>query len=142
MTTLRQEVRRRRLKRLLAQGATPTEIATRLDCSRSTVYRDFEALQEDLDDLKAGNIDAFLRSLLATFETVNEELWRLYHQTDRERIKLKVLREIRATHKAEVDLYQRMGVFDQAAEEFHMSGDDGVAVEFIVKQYDSDHEHV
>jgi len=133
------EVRRKKVKRLLAQGAGPSEIAERLDCSRSTVYRDLDAIEDEVAALKSGDIDEFLRDLKASFETVNSELWSLYFQTEQEQIKLGTLKEITSTQSEMIQVLQRVGVLDKVADELKLKGDgDDGAIEFVVEEYDPD----
>jgi len=138
MPTHEMEVRRKKVKRLLAQGAGPAEIAKRLDCSRSTVYRDLDAIEEEVETLQRGKITEFLRDLLATFETVNTELWGLYHQNEQPSLKLGALAEVTRTNVKMVDVLQQVGALDRAAEELHVTSDGSPAIEFIVEECDSD----
>lgn len=130
------EIRRQKVKRLLAQGASPTEMAERLDCSRSTVYRDIEAIEDEVKELKGGDIDEFLRDLKANFETINRELWTMVYQTEHENVKLGALKEARRTQGDMVDVLQKVGVLEKVADEIQLSGSDGDAIEFVVEEYD------
>jgi predicted DNA-binding protein (UPF0251 family) len=115
------EVRRRKVKRLLAQGVPPTEIAERLEFSRQTVCRDLDAIEEEVAALMRGDIDSLLRNLVATFDTVNTELWRVYHDADTDQTKLKALRYLKQTELSQVDVLQRVGVLNQTPDEIRVT---------------------
>jgi DNA-binding transcriptional ArsR family regulator len=124
MVSHKVEIRRRKVKRLLAQGAPPTEIAERLESSRQTVARDLDAIEEEVAALKQGDIDSLLRDLVVTFETVNTELWRVYHDADADQTKLKALRYLKQTKRSQADVLQQVGILDRATEEVRVTGAD------------------
>jgi DNA-binding transcriptional ArsR family regulator len=140
MTSREVEARRKKVKRLIAQGAPPSEIAVRLDVSQRTVARDLDALEQEVQALKQGDVDAVLRDLLATFETLNTELWGLYHEAASKQVRYKALTEVRRTKTEMVSMYQTLGVLDRAADELRVSGETGPPIEFVVEAFDRDAE--
>ena len=90
--------------------------------------------------LKQGDVDAVLRDLLATFETLNTELWGLYHEAASKQVQYKALTEVRRTKTEMVSVYQTLGVLDRAADEFRVSGETGPPIEFVVEAFDRDAE--
>ena len=134
MTTQEMERRRKKVKRLLAQGAGPAEIAQRLSCSRSTVYRDLDAIEEEMADLERGDISDFLRDLKCNFESVNTELWSLYHQhPENPSLQLGALKQIVKNQSEMIDVLQKVGVLDRAADELHVTNEGDPSIQFVVE---------
>lgn len=133
------EIRRTKVKRLIAQGAGPTEMARRLDVSRQTIYRDIEAIEDEIEEMKGGDIDDFLLELKSNFETVNNELWTLAHSTEHENVKLGAFKQIVKANSEMVDVLQKVGVLDKVAEQLELTGAEGeAAIAFVVNEYRDD----
>lgn len=130
------QVRRKRVKRLIAQGANPTEMAERLDVSRSTIYRDIDSVKDEISELEEGEINEFLMRLKANFETVNSELWQMAYNTEQENIRLGSFKQIVKTNAEMVDVLQKTGILDKAAEELRVSGEAGI--QFVVQEFPSE----
>lgn len=141
------EIRRRKVRRMLARGAGPSEIAAQLDWSRSTINRDIDAIREeireDLTKLQEGKVEEFLQHLVANYETINEELWTKYSQTDHENIELGALKTLIQLQSEKVDVLQKMGILERVAEMLEVDVTGTGEFNFNIMQVDlEDHENL
>lgn len=132
------ERRRGRVRRLLAKGADTGEIAARLDVSKRTIQRDVSALEDDLRDIQQGDADRFLTTLDATYQTLRDECWTIYHQNrdGNDAVALGALKELRRVTDSHAERLAELGVFPDAPDRVEFGVDEGgAAMSFEVYDY-------
>lgn len=115
-------------------------MAERLDVSVRTIRRDLDAIQDDIDAMTQGDLDDLLLDIHSQHEAIREELWQSYHlckQNNNPSAGLGCLRELRKAQQSYVDVLQKTGVLDAAAQRVELSGSDGGPLEFTVLDFDS-----
>jgi len=102
------EERKRQVWNLVLQGYTQQQIAEKFNVSLKTISRDFHELKKEsaewMETLPKGQIQMYHKSNFEVFEKVNMELWKLYEQTEDEKLKLKILNTIAEKRKLQVYL--------------------------------------
>lgn len=121
--TLKAEMRRERIKRYIATGLTPREMAELEKINVATISRDMKALKEQiLKEVEKKDITGLLLHLKSTKETSLRELWKLYRETKHPHLKLGCLKQINQLLAEEVEISQRLGVLEKAPEKIEVSG--------------------
>jgi len=102
------EERKRQVWNLVLQGYTQQQIAEKFNVSLKTISRDFHELKKEsaewMETLPKGQLQMYHKSNFEVFEKVNMELWKLYEQTEDEKLKLKILNTIAEKRKLQVYL--------------------------------------
>ncbi len=83
---------------LFIQGFRQQEIAEKLNVSYKTISRDFHELKKEsvkwMETLPKGQLQMYHKSNFEIIEQVTRELWKLYEETEDEKLKLKILNTI------------------------------------------------
>ncbi len=91
-------LRRQKAWGLFIQGFSQQEIAEKLNVSYKTISRDFHELKKEsakwMETLPRGEIQLYHKSNFEMVKRVNQELWKLYEETEDEKLKLKILSTI------------------------------------------------
>lgn len=91
------------------QGHTQQQIAEKLNVSLKTISRDFQELKAEskewMNTLPEGEIQLHHKRNLEMLERVNQELWKIYEDTENEDTKIKILNTIAAKCKTQFDLF-------------------------------------
>ena len=92
------EERKRKVWDLMLQGYTQQQIAEKFCVSLKTISRDFQELKKEsaewMEALPKGQIQMYHKSNFEIIEKVTQELWKLFENTEDEKLKLKVLKTI------------------------------------------------
>ena len=109
--SLKTQQRREELKRLLPRQLTITEIAKTLEVSRGTVYRDLQAMRDEIGlMLKITPPEAFLADYTFSRKAILRELWSLYYREGLDaNTKLGVLNSIAKREDKFMDLLVQLG---------------------------------
>jgi len=91
------EERKRKVWDLMLQGYTQQQIAEKFGVSLKTISRDFQELKKEsaewMEALPKGQIQVYHKSNLEIIEKVAQELWKLFENTEDEKLKLMVLKK-------------------------------------------------
>jgi len=92
------EDRKSKVWELSLQGFTQQQIAKKFDVSLKTISRDFHELKKEaaewMETLPKGQLQMYHKSNFEIIEQVTRELWKLYEETEDEKLKLKILNTI------------------------------------------------
>jgi len=80
------------------EGYTQQQIAEKFDVSLKTISRDFQELKKEsaewMETLPKGQLQMYHKSNFEIIEQVTRELWKLFEETEDEKLKLKILNTI------------------------------------------------
>ncbi len=102
------EKRRKEIWNLFLQGFTQEQIAEKFKVSIKTISRDFKELKKEsvqwMEALPKGEIQTYYRSIFETLERIIQELWKMYDDTEDNKLKITILNSIAQKRKHLVDV--------------------------------------
>ncbi len=115
--------RRDQVKKLVARGFGEHQIADRLGVCRKTIQRDKKALKEEIaEKLEEEPIEEILFEMDSQLESIKEEYWKMYHQTDQDSVRVSVLNNLRSILSDRVKILQRLGIIREEPEKLEIKG--------------------
>lgn len=112
------DLRRQKVKHLLAMGIPTVRIAEQLGVHRHTIERDIETLKEDIVESmhKDARRDVLLQ-IEARKSLIEQYYWRLYYQADTLGERLSVLKQIQHLFMDWVGILGKLGVIEEILSE-------------------------
>jgi transposase len=109
-------IRRQKVWALHKQGFFKYQIAERLGVSLKTVSRDFQTIKQEavewMNALPEGDVQLHHKHCIETVEEVLQELWRIYHKTKYDGMKLKILSIIAEKTKMHSEMMSTKNVLE------------------------------
>jgi len=109
-------IRRQKVWSLHKQGLNQIEISKKLGVSVKTISRDFQDLKKEavewMNALPEGEIQLYHKKSIEVVEQVLQELWKNYHNTKNESIKLRILALIADKTKMSAEMFSTDKVLD------------------------------
>lgn len=132
------QVRRNKVKKLIARGITPHQIMKTLDISEPTYYKDLKAIRRTiLTTINKEPIENILVDLFLTKDTINEKLWDLYLSSNNDNIKLGCLNNIDKSLLSKITILQSLGIVREIPRAISFTN--GVTYDALKEAYDKVH---
>lgn len=118
VSIIQADLRRQKVKHLLAMGIPTVRIAGQLGVHRHTIERDIEALKKDI--MESIHKDArrdMLLQIEARRSLMEQYYWRLYYQADNLGGRLSVLKQVQHLFMDWVGILDKLGVIEEILSE-------------------------
>lgn len=103
----------KKVKYHLARGIAIREIAKLLKVSENTIHSDIKLIRKDLiADLKKEPIEQLLFNLRLNLDQIKKEYWDMAKDRKHPNIKLGALNSLLKANEVEINLMQKLGVFE------------------------------
>lgn len=97
------------------------KLSTKYDVAESTIKKDYYNRKKWLKDVfEVDDPEKIVNDIMAEQKLVKQEQWKLYRETQKENIKLGVLKEIQNSNESLLEIAQEVGQVDKPADEIEM----------------------
>ena len=120
---IRAEVRRERLKELIAKGITSiSELSNILEVPRETIYNDLNAVKKQIKKyIEKEPLDKFLLEFITNYDQIGKELWKVYNEASHESAKVGALKQLKELKKDKAKIMQDLGILERVPDKIEMS---------------------